>query len=142
MPEMKKYGEYYKKGTASSTDKMLDKFKAKADDAVNKLQSQETKDAWHTNVSKQETKDRYSKSVDNLSASDLTKPMEEKGISAYRAATSAPSSVAKWEKNAAPYVEIAQMVSKNKKPVTSTEDAIDNVRMLIEGMKKMKEQVG
>lgn len=142
MPDMSKYSKYYKQGTASSTDKMLDKFTAKADEAVNKLKSQDVKDAWHTNVSKQETKQRFSKAVDNLSASDLSTPMKEKGIEAYRRATSGDTAAKKWETNAAPYVEIAQEVSKNKKPVTSIDDALANVRTLMEKMQNKKKEIG
>jgi len=142
MADMTKYGKYWQKGTAANAEKLVDKYIEKAPQAVAKLKSPESKKAWKTNVSSAETEKRYNKSVDGINSQDMIDAMVDKGGAAYTRATNTPSALAKWEKNAAPYVDVAQTISKNKKSVITEQDAVDNFLALRRAMKKKKEELG
>ena len=142
MADMSKYSKYWQNGTAANAEKLVEKYEEKASQAVEKLKSPASQKAWQTNVSSAETAKRYNKSVSNLNAADMIASMKEKGGAAYTRATSSPTAMKKWEENAAPYVEVAQNISKNKKPIITEQDAVDNFLALRRAMKKKKEEVG
>lgn len=142
MADMNKYGKYWQKGTAANSEKLVEKYTEKAPQAVQRLKSEDSKKAWKANVSSAETEKRYRKSVDGINAQDMVDAMVEKGGAAYTRATGSESALNKWTKNAAPYVDVAQTISKNKKSVVTEQDAVDNFLALRRAMKKKKEEIG
>lgn len=141
MGEMDEYAADYAKNTAANTGKMLRKYKKNIGKGLDKMQSAENKEHWQRQVSSAEAKRNRDTKVDNLEVSDLVAPMEETGINAYTKKTGSKVTKDKWIRNAKPYVEVAQEISANKAPVTDIESGLANVRALMEGMKKKKEEL-
>lgn len=142
MADMNRYSKYWKEGTANSADKLVEKYADKASEAVQKLKDPKTQAAWKQNVSSDATAKRYAKSINKLNSADMIQAMEEKGKAAFVRATSSDLAQAKWEKNTAAYVDVAQSVSKNKKPIVTEQDAVDNFLALRRAMMKKKEELG
>lgn len=141
MVDMKEFADDYSKNTKNNTGKMLRKYKKKIGAGLDKMKSDENKQFWLDRVSSEEAKRNRDARVDDLTEGDFTRPMEETGISAYVKKTGSTETKNKWMKRTEPYVEVAQEISANKKPVRSIEDGLDNVRALMEGMKKKKEEL-
>lgn len=131
----------YKSNTASNADKLLRKYKAKVGAGLTKMKTDKNNDHWASQVSSDDAKRKRKAKIGKLTTDDFIKPMEERGVAAYKRATASKTVTDKLAKNALPYWQVAEQVSKDKGEVTDIESGLANVRMLMEAMKKKEKEL-
>lgn len=131
----------YKSNTANNADKLLRKYKKKIGDGLSKMKTDKNNEHWASQVSSEDAKRKRKAKISKLSTSDFINPMEDRGIAAYKRATASKTVTDKLAKNALPYWQVAEQVSKDKGEVTDIESGLANVRMLMEAMKKKEAEL-
>ena len=140
MTEIDDMADDWSKNAANNTPKMLRKYKKRIGAGLNKMQTSENKQYWLDQVSSDSAKKKRDSKIDNLDVEDFVGPMEETGISTYKKKVGSKISKGRWKSETSDYVAVAQDVSEKKGEVRSKEDAMANVEMLYDAMKKKFEE--
>lgn len=117
----------YQQGTKNAGAKLVRKYVAAADKTLKRLQSEDTQKAWEEALAAEEAKKAYEQGRKNLSKSDLTNGMTEKGKSNYETSTGAKSAQEAWVSNGKEYRDAAKKFSEDKPTAKTPQEKVANM---------------
>lgn len=141
MVDFTKGKKFFKKNAAAGAEKLVDKYNDAIAGGLERLKSDATIEAWHTNVSSEDTKNRMKSGVRKLTPERMKTAMAEKGKAAFTRTMSLDSTADNWEKGIAPYGAVIDSIKADKKPITSDADRLDNMAMNMKRMMDKKKEL-